>query len=426
MSFVHDRLALLLTSLLVASCGKELNPAYCAAHPDDVDCARDGGGDGPTDCTSDDGCAAPTSICDLPAGVCVQCTPDRAEECTGTTPVCADDRTCRGCTAHAECASSACQPDGACAPDTDVAYVDAAGSDTPLCTLAMPCTSVADALATRRPFIKLTGTVDEGATIRVDDQDVTFLASPGAKLTRDSTGVILEIRGTSHVSLVDLEISGALGASQGLGISIPPGANVDLALLRARILNNQGGGISASGGSLSISQSTLSGNQGGGISAMNSVTSITNSFIHHNGNTVTASFGGMALRPVGASTIELNTIVDNQANLGAASAGGVFCDVAGQALARNLIFRNTGGATGTTQVFGNCTYGDSFVAAGASATDNSPGFVSPNVAPFDYHLTASSPTTVRDAAGACAGIDFDGDTRPAGAACDLGADEVVP
>jgi hypothetical protein len=158
----------------------------------------------------------------------------------------------------------------------------------------------------------------------------------------------------------------------------------------------------------------------------NGVVSLTINFIYNNGNNLTAAAGGLSLRPMGASKVEFNTIVDNQANLGAASAGGVFCDTAGFVAPNNLIFRNTGGATGTAQTFGNCTYGNSYSAPGASAADNTPVFKSPNSQPFDYHLTASSPASVLDAAGACTGIDFDSQARPQGPACDLGADEVAP
>jgi len=91
----------------------------------------------------------------------------------------------------------------------------------------------------------------------------------------------------------------------------------------------------------------------------------------------------------------------------------------------NIIFRNTGGTTGTAQTFGNCTYGSSVNMAGASATDNSLGFVSPNVQPLDYRLTNASPPSVLNAAGACIGVDFDGESRPKGEACEKGADEVT-
>jgi hypothetical protein len=63
---------------------------------------------------------------------------------------------------------------------------------------------------------------------------------------------------------------------------------------------------------------------------------------------------------------------------------------------------------------------------GASIVDNAPGFVSPNVLPFDYHLSAATPPSIVDAAGACTGTDIDGDSRPIGGACDLGSDERRP
>jgi hypothetical protein len=59
----------------------------------------------------------------------------------------------------------------------------------------------------------------------------------------------------------------------------------------------------------------------------------------------------------------------------------------------------------------------------ATIIDNTPKFAHPNSDPFDYRLTADTPTIIRDAAGACTGFDFDGDARPSGTACDLGADE---
>jgi len=91
----------------------------------------------------------------------------------------------------------------------------------------------------------------------------------------------------------------------------------------------------------------------------------------------------------------------------------------------NVIFRNQGGAA-TDQTIGSCTYGNSFKAAGISTTDNTPMFVKPNMQPYDYHLTAATPTTILNAGGACTGTDLDGDARPQGGACDLGADELVP
>jgi hypothetical protein len=57
----------------------------------------------------------------------------------------------------------------------------------------------------------------------------------------------------------------------------------------------------------------------------------------------------------------------------------------------------------------------SYVMLGAGIVDNAPGFVS-----------AASPPSIVDAAGACTGTDIDGDSRPIGGACDLGSDERSP
>ena len=52
-------------------------------------------------------------------------------------------------------------------------------------------------------------------------------------------------------------------------------------------------------------------------------------------------------------------------------------------------------------------------------------FNRPDVAPYDYHLTANS-AAIDQATGGTVTADIDGDARPQGAARDLGADEFVP
>jgi hypothetical protein len=402
--------------------GDKLNPAYCAAHPTDPDCRKafpDAGG-----CTSSAQCSSPTTVCATDKMACVQCTTTEHDACTGNMPVCGVDDTCRKCSAHTECPSNACLPDGSCGDDTSVAYVDPAGMST-TCTKASPCKKVSDALKTNRPFVKFQGTTNEQVTL--NDANVTILADPGAKLTDVMNGILLKIEGASQITIYDLEISGASGANNS-GISLQPGNTSTVSIVRAKISGNAGNGISASSGTLTVSRCTINNNSAGGISIAGATFAIMNNFIYKNGNTSDAAAGGLAIGAgvLDASKLEFNTIVDNLAGGGVTNSGGVFCDHAGFIAANNLIFRNMGGAAGNTQTVGLCTYGDSFVSAGASSVDNTPMFAHPNSAPFDYHLTAASPSTIVDAAGACTGVDFDGDTRPMGAACDLGADERKP
>jgi hypothetical protein len=90
----------------------------------------------------------------------------------------------------------------------------------------------------------------------------------------------------------------------------------------------------------------------------------------------------------------------------------------------NIVTSNNEGLTFPAQIKGACSFGNSFTAPGSEVNDLK--FKSITTNPPDLHLTAASPATVLDAGGACTGVDVDGDARPQGAACDLGADEVKP
>ena len=194
--------------------------------------------------------------------------------------------------------------------------------------------------------MKLKGTIDEAVTI--NNQNVTVLADPGAKLTRTNPGVILKVDGTSTVEIVDLAIADGLGGT-GIGISLPPGNMASLTLLRSTVSNNAGGGLSASGGTLTVTQSTISGNTAGGVSISGSQFDLTNNFIVSNGGGA-STLGGVEIDRIamaGTHRFEFNTVT---ANLGPGTINtGVTCGsvLVPVVLTNNIVYNNIVSSGGT-------------------------------------------------------------------------------
>jgi hypothetical protein len=361
----------------------------------------------------------------------VQCiAPDQVSACAGTTPVCDSTDACRGCTAHSECsASSTCLPDGSCADEATVAYVSATGAGA-TCTRASPCALLKEALATNRPYVKIaaSGAAKDTATTVIDGKVVTILAETGAMLDRDGDGPILEVRSAgATVAIYDLQISGASG---GDGITVVPnGGAPTLSLTRVVLTNNQGAGLSSSGGTVTIAQSTISGNTGGGVSLTSSQFDLTNNVIVKNGSP-SSTFGGVLVTQVSSGTrrIEFNTIGQNGGTAGTST--GVVCALVTQAItfSSNIVYGNTVSAGGKQVDGSNCswTYSDigPDTAAGTGNINADPMFVNPTT--NDFHLGPSSPC--RDVANPAAtlAVDIDGDARPQGSGRDIGADEHRP
>lgn len=420
-------LLILMTTCLLGACK---NANFCPGSTND-DCRLTQDASGPKTCTGDIDCTDPSaSVCDVTGTkACVQCTTTEATACTSTTPVCGDDHACRACTAHSDCtASLACLPDGSCGTADNVAYVDPAGTDNATCAKDTPCIKLSAAIATNKPYVKLHGSTDDA--VSVDSHNVTLLADPGAQLTSTKNGLLLEVKGSSQVAIYDLEITGASGAS-GFGISLPPGNTASLELHRAKVTSNVAGGISASGGSLTVVQSTIGGNQGGGISVTNSTFTIVANFFFNNGSN-TSLVGGVAAG-ISASTtsrldfntFSLNTTIDGV---------GPAIDCRGNFTASNNVMSNNRSATQVAQTGGTCAHTYSmFSPDPKNPTQPPPGtgnlvgdplFVDPNKG--DLHIQSTSKARhAADPAADLTGIashDIDGDLRVAPA--DIGADQV--
>lgn len=297
-----------------------------------------------------------------------------------------------------------------------------------------------------RPYVRVTGNIIN-ASVDISSK-ATFLGS--ADGTSKLTGVlqgpvgfdILNLVNGSVVEIYDLTLADSPQAA------IAVSATSRLRMVRSKIINSSRDGVFAqgkaeilqseitrgnyafrsgidvrAGGELVMDRSQVSFNLGGGVEVgTGGKFSITNSFIVGNQRT-----GGIyAPNPVVGSKLEYSTIVDNRESDVDIEAGGVTCDVAGIVFSNNIIFRNIGGPAGTTQTFGACTYGTSYVAAGTGPGDTTLGFKVDTATEHDYHLTAGSPPIVKDVeiAACTEQMDYDAEARPQGGACELGADEV--
>ena len=101
------------------------------------------------------------------SGACEQCRAGM-NDCPAATPVC-DMGTCKGCVADSDCTSNVCDVDtGACVVDTMIRYASPVGTAASPCTQAQPCT-VDQALATvdaQHPWVRmLPGSYPSGFTI---------------------------------------------------------------------------------------------------------------------------------------------------------------------------------------------------------------------------------------------------------------------
>jgi len=362
-----------------------------------------------------------------------------ANDCPADMPVC-DVGTCRQCTENAECSSGACASDGTCVPESEIAFADPNGTPTADCTRLSPCTlKSAVALVPPRGVIELL----PGAYISDSDLKLSGLRRViGAAGTRPSVtraapgGPIFQVEVFSDVSFEHLEIFGATNSpgntDDGRGVSSPY-TNNDLGSRTVRIdddyihdnayagigtnkatvvatrstFENNGAGVFISDANATIDRCTASGNVTG-YNLDAGIFAVTNSFAVRNAGQAIEAY---VEQP--GTHIDFVTLADN--------GGGIHIQAASVAVrvANSIVARS-----GTTPV--RVDGGGSVATTGSILTIDAAGlnFRSPDVAPFDYHITAGSVAIDAADPSVTSNHDVDGGSRPMGAAMDVGADEL--
>ena len=415
--------AALLCLVLLAGC-KVKNPHYCEGN-DNMLCEPPDAAPMKcqisADCTDDPN----KKICE--AMECVQCTAADDSACGGTTPICTMN-SCRACVNHGDCDSELCLPDGSCAATGDVAYWAAGGTDNTSCTQTQQCTVFSKALDTGRMYIKVEGMHTTNANILINRSVKLFgdKVPERAKLSPVS-GTVITINGAHTIEIHDIEING--GGAPTVGVLVPAGSPAMLTLDDVIVARNNAGGIVVDAGTLILRNSRIDGNQGGGISLENASFTITNNFIVVNGIDfgTPSLWGGIEINTnTMGNKLQFNTIAFNRS--GAGRAAGVDCAGAESTALGNIIYANQNPGndlSATAQERGNCVKTSNLISGANVGMAPHLGMEAPMGTPASYKLTAMSPMQVVNVlTTGCPMTDFEGQPRPSGAGCELGADEL--
>jgi hypothetical protein len=432
-------LVVLATAAAALSCTRA-NPFYCADEPNGVCLDATAGSDAGVDaaappCGSDADCASDVGdpVCDTAIGTCVACTASEVGACGSDTPTCGSD-VCVACGSNADCpgADDVCLASGGCAGSDRVLYAAPNGTGN-ACSPALPCLYVTavdtlEASSTTKNVISLAPGMYTSTGISFTT-DVEIVGA-GAVIQGDgqSDPVILVNAGTTRVSFVTVTNS---NNNDGVQCIPNAGSSASVEVFRATIVgNNQLGVETTNCTSTKVQRSTIAQNGNGGVSISGGTFELVNNFVVLNGTVPGAGNPAVLLSPsAGGNLFRFNTVAYNTTTMNTVHSPGVTCLGSGVGLVLDETITTANSDTTSNPVQQkNCSVatGTTYSAVG-NQNDNDLGFVAISGSAFDFHLTATSPSSVLNVPdNVCTGIDFDGDTRPQQVYCDFGADEFRP
>jgi len=413
----------------------DTGPAVCGgdACPANAPYCVDGSCSSCADVGGDDYCAGEdesTPVCGA-TGECVQCSPDNASACGGSTAFCDPTGTCSGCFEHSQCMTDDNEGPGCdiamgtCLPETLVYYVS-----TPACVGAETGFGDAD-----DPWCSL----ESAEAVIAGNSGVTIHFAPGdySQTLESSNGGVAVLIGRG----------GGVPATQSLVPRVQVSNNSRLYTSNLRLSGDGGAGlVCANGGTLwardtevvdsiggygveagvacevTIERSVIAGNENGGINTTNAEVILRSSGVLYNGGDgITAEDGSFE--------INHGTIIQN----GISSAGNnVACSAGVDLVVRNSVVmheieQSFGGCGGIT-VRNSVIDDDPFVSKddGVTYQQYSDGYFQSPSDEDNPHVTGSAPfadVAVREAGPPYVDIDGEAYDLTLGATSWAGADQ---
>lgn len=286
----------------------------------------------------------------------------------------------------------------------------------------------------------------------------TDIRGAGARSTiiTGTPGHVLFSVSGGDLSFTDMAFQGASSSSGGGGLAIYQNGVAATTLNRVRIINNTITGVTTAygpvyvyAGEMTIDNSEISGNTatagnaqayGGGVFVTSTGTKvlIRNSTI--TGNRITSggsgAFGGGVFTGTGATvTIQSSTVAGNSATntSSIAASGGNLANQGSVSLSESIVSGGSAALSNTANCYlaptfsGRNIISDTTCGAGSASriiTDPQLGALADNGGPTNTAVPALGSAAINAASTCVSAADQRGQTRPIGAACDLGAAEI--